>query len=84
MPKGASEKGMRQGDGGRIRNGSRHGGTALRVMQGGFEVSRAVMEHMQQAQQLQLVEGIIPFFRDREASRQGCPRRVAAAAREHR
>jgi hypothetical protein len=53
------------------------------VVQGGFEISDAVVEHVQQAQQLQLVGRVAPLFRNREASVQDHTRRFAVAAREH-
>jgi hypothetical protein len=56
---------------------------ALCVMQGGFEISDAVVEHVQQAQQLQLVGRVAPLLRNREALVQGHTRRFAVAAREH-
>jgi hypothetical protein len=49
----------------------------------GFEISDAVVEHVQQAQQLQLVGRVAPLLRNREALVQGHTRRFAVAAREH-
>jgi hypothetical protein len=62
---------MGQRDGGWSRNGLGNDRAALCVVQGGFEISDAVVEHVQQAQQLQLVGRVAPPLRNREASVQG-------------
>src|SRR5258708_13506301 len=73
---------MRGRDGGGILDGPGNGGAALCVRESGSEISDAVVEHVQQAKQLQLVGGIAAFFGDGKASAYGDTRRLAFPAGE--
>ena len=74
---------MGQRGSGRILHRSGDGGTAPCVVQGGFEIPDAQVEHIQRTQQPQLVEGVATFLGDREASVQRHTRRIATSAHEH-
>src|SRR5258708_15313046 len=73
---------MRGRDRGGILDGPRNGGAALCVRESCSEISDAVVEHVQQAKQLQLVDGIAAFFGDGKASAYGDTRRLAFPAGE--
>ena len=73
----SAQNGMGQRDSGRILDGPGNGPAARCVMQRGFEIAAAEMEHVEQTQQPHLVEGVAAVFRDRQAPVQGRPRRFA-------
>ena len=75
-------EGVGQRNSGGIPNGRGNAAGALSVVQGGFEVADAKVEHVQRAEQLHLAKGIITFLGNRQASFQGLTRHLTHAARE--
>ena len=78
-----SQNGICQGHCRRVFRGTINGPAEPGVMQRGFEISVADFEHRQHAEQRHLVEDLAACFGDRQASVQGCTRRIALSAHLH-
>ena len=79
-----SQNGICQGHCRRIFRGTINGPAELCIVQRGFEMTVADLEHRQHAQQPHLVEDVAACLGDRQASAQGRARRLALPAHLHR
>ena len=68
----------------RILDGSVNSPAELCIMQRGFEIAVADVEHRQHAEQPDLVEDVTACFGNRQASAQGHTRRIALSMNLHR
>ena len=78
-----SEDGMGESNCDRILNGSGGGGAAPCVVKGSREISDTQVEHVQGAEQTELIKRVATLLGDREAPRQSGTRRCVSAAHEH-
>ncbi len=78
-----SQDGMGESNGDRILDGSGGSGTAPCVVKGSREISDTQVEHVQRAEQTELIKCLATLLGDRKAPPQGCTCRCVSAAHEH-